>query len=330
MSGLDTMSTRLKYAGGNRQVDRMNEDKLRSLKKALLYSYQSATAILADGREFRCLINPDQIKNIYDNKYISIPFEDICLNEKEISADGKIQIRKTTEGLQEIGMKPGDVFTWKENGTDWLVYLRRLEETAYFRAEIRRCRYTVTIDDTEYKCYVARPSTNEIDWRHQQEKLWNDIDYTLQMYITKDEKTEMFFHRFHIIDINGKPWEIQSIDNMSSEGIIIVYLKEWYQNSIEKAKAEEDAAAEVTSIITEDEPIIEGPTAVYPYDKKTYTIKNAENGTWVIGSSKAKILQQDETTVYIEIITGRSGNFELKYIRENEEDIVLNITIQSL
>lgn len=37
MSGLDTMSTRLKYAGGNRQVDRMNEDKLRSLKKALLY-----------------------------------------------------------------------------------------------------------------------------------------------------------------------------------------------------------------------------------------------------------------------------------------------------
>lgn len=118
MSGLDTMSTRLKYAGGDRQVNRMNEDKLRSLKKALLYSYQSATAILADGREFRCLINPDQIKNIYDNKYISIPFEDICLNEKEISADGKIQIRKTTEGLQEIGMKPGDVFTWKENGTD--------------------------------------------------------------------------------------------------------------------------------------------------------------------------------------------------------------------
>ena len=110
----------------------------------------------------------------------------------------------------------------------------------------------------------------------------------------------------------------------------MVYLKEWYQNSIEKAKAEEDAAAEVTSITTEDEPAIEGPTAVYPYDKKTYIIKNAENGTWVIGSSKAKILQQDNTTVYIEITTGRSGNFELKYIRENEEDIVLNITIQSL
>ena len=117
---------------------------------------------------------------------------------------------------------------------------------------------------------------------------------------------------------------------MSSEGIIIVYLKEWYQNSIEKAKAKEDTAAAVVPVITEDEPSIEGPITVYPYDKKTYTIKNAENGTWVIGSSKAKILQQDETTAYIEITTGRSGKFELKYIRENEEDIVLNINIQSL
>lgn len=322
MSGLDSLAARLQYYGGDRQINRMNEDKLRTLKKALLYSYQSATACLSDGRKFRCLINPDHIKNTYDNKYISIPFKDICLNEKEI--------KKTSEGLQEIGMKPGDVFTWVENGTDWLVYLRRLEETAYFRAEIRRCKYAVTIDNTEYKCYVARSSVNEIDWRHQSEKLWNDIDYTLQMYITKDEKTEAFFHRFSTIKINGKPWEVQSIDSISSDGIIIVYLKEWYQNSIAEAKAEEDAAIEVSSIISQNQAVIIGPTAVYPYDKKSYTIQNAEGGTWVIGSTKAKILEQDESTVYVEIVTGRSGNFELKYIRENEEDITLNITIQSL
>ena len=71
-------------------------------------------------------------------------------------------------------------------------------------------------------------------------------------------------------------------------------------------------------------------TEKYSYDKKTYTIRNAENGTWVIGSSKAKILQQDDTTAYIEVTTGRSGKFELKYVRDNEEDIILNITIQSL
>ena len=280
MSGLENLTMRLNFRGGNRQVDRMNADKLKSLKSALLYSYQSATAKLADGREFRCLINPDKIKNTYDNKYISIPFWDICLNEKEISEDGKIKIQKTSEGLQEIGLKPGDVFTWKENGTDWLVYLRRLEETAYFRAEIRRCKYTVDIDGEKYKCYAARPSTNEIDWRHQSEKLWNDIDYTLQMYITKDEKTEAFFHRFMVIDVNNKPWEVQSIDNMSSDGIIIVYLKEWYQNSIEKAKAEEDAEIPPKPVPAETDPQIVGPAACYPYDKLTYTIEGQFNSTF--------------------------------------------------
>lgn len=322
MSGLDNLKSRLSYAGGVRQITRMNEDKLRSLKKALIYSYQSATALLADGREFRCLINSDKIKNLYDDKIISIPFEDVCLNKERKG--------KMTEGIEEIGMKPGDVFTWKENETDWLVYLRRWEETAYFRAEIRRCKYTVTIDGTEYKCYAGRPSVNEIDWRREREKLWNDIDYTLEMYITKDEKTEAFFHRFAIIDVNNQPWEVQSIDSMSSDGIIIVYLKEWYKNTIEKEKAEEDAEMLIPDPIDEDEPTIVGPAAIYPYDKKTYTIENAEGGKWVIGSQKAKILEQDEQMVKIEVTSGRSGEFELKYVRENEENISLKITIKSL
>ena len=60
------------------------------MKKALLYSYQAATATLADGREFRCLINPDKTKPAYDNKIISIPYKDVCLN--------KPRVGKTTEG----------------------------------------------------------------------------------------------------------------------------------------------------------------------------------------------------------------------------------------
>ena len=333
MSGLDTLKTRLGFVGGNRQIDRMNRDKLNSLKKALLYSYQSATAVLADGREFRCLINPDRLKNTYDDKIISIPFEDICLNKEK-------ENETTSEGIEEIGMKPGDVFTWKENGTDWLVFLKRFEETAYFRAEIRRCKYSVTIDDNEYKCYAARPLVNEIDWRHQSDKLWNDIDYTLQMYITKDEITEAFFHRFAVIKVNGQPWEVQSIDSMSSDGIIIIYLKEWYKNTIQEQKEEEEKQNAESAVSDEETvnndiidvslPTIIGPAAVYPYDKKTYIIENATNGRWDIGSQKAKIIDQDESMVKIEIISGRSGNFELKYIRENEEDIIFPIEIKSL
>ena len=197
MSGLDNMQTRINYSGGKRQVDRMNENKLKSLKKALLYSYQSATALLVDGREFRCLINPDKLKNEYDNKIISIPFKDICLNADRVG--------KTSEGEVEIGIKAGDVFTWKENNSDWLVYLQRLEETAYFRAEIRRCRYTVEINGVQYKVYACGPREEEIVWNKLKGTQWNDLNYSLEMYITKDENTEEYFHRFEKLELNNLP-----------------------------------------------------------------------------------------------------------------------------
>jgi len=322
MSGIEDLSTRLNYRGGAQQVPRMNEDKLDALKKALIRSYQSATAILADGREFRCLINPDHLKNVYDDKIVSIPFKDVCLNADRIG--------KRIEGEVEIGMKPGDVFTWKETNTDWLVFLQRLEETAYFRAEIRRCKYTVEVGEDTYKCYAARPSTNEIDWRVQKEKIWNDIDYNLQMYITKDEKTEAFFHRFTVVKVNGKPWEVQAIDNMSSDGIIILALKEWYQNSIAEAAEQEKKDKEQPVIIKKGDPYIVGDNVVYPYEVKEYTIMNMEGGEWVLGSTKAKILQQNPKTAKIEITTGRSGKFILKYVKYGFEDVELDITIESL
>ena len=79
MSGLDNLNTRLRYYGGNQQ-GRMNADKLKGLRKALLYSYQAVTLIMPlregedEPRKFRALINPDKTKNDYDQKIVSIPF----------------------------------------------------------------------------------------------------------------------------------------------------------------------------------------------------------------------------------------------------------------
>ena len=66
---IESMKNRLKYYGGGNQVDRMNRDKLKSLKDALTKSYQAAIARFSDGREFRCLINPDKLTF---NEYIKI------------------------------------------------------------------------------------------------------------------------------------------------------------------------------------------------------------------------------------------------------------------
>lgn len=110
----------------------------------------------------------------------------------------------------------------------------------------------------------------------------------------------------------------------------MVLLKEYYNNTIEKEIAEEKQELKQEVVIGKDEPQIEGLKTVYPYDEVEYTIKNINGGIWEINSTKATIINQTETAVLVAITTGRSGEFELKYKRENEEDIVLNITIESL
>lgn len=157
MSSYDNLSKRLRYHGGDTE-GRMRRDKLVGLQRSLFNSYQAETAILEDGREFKCLINPDKTKGDYDNKMISIPYEDICLNPQESKK------QKTTEGIEVIGMKPGDVFTWKETNTHWLVYLEYLHEDAYFRAEIRRCDQQVQVGEKNYWAYIRGPVETSIQW----------------------------------------------------------------------------------------------------------------------------------------------------------------------
>lgn len=322
MSGLENLETRLNYNGGKNQQTRMNESKLRSLKKALLYSYQAATAVLVDKREFKCLINPDKLKTDYDDNIISIPFSDICLNAERIG--------KTAEGIQVIGMKAGDVFTWKENNTKWLVYLPILEETAYFRAKIRKCNYTIEIDDKTYDICLAGPSERMIDWVKKNIEVFNKENYTASLYVTKDETTSAFFHRFNIIKINNKPWEIQAIDDLSIEGVIEVALKETYQNTIEE-EVEKERNEEIESApVIRSSVYIDGPDITFPYGEESYTVIGASGGTWELDTNKVIIRNQTDTTVDIEVVTGKSGNFTLKYKRENEDDIELFVTIESL
>ena len=321
MSGLENLNKRLNFRGGN-QEGRMQQRKLETLKKALIYSYQAATAKLSDGREFRCLINPDKIKENYDDKIISIPFKDICLNTERIG--------KTNEGQVKIGMKAGDVFEWKETETYWLVYLQRLEEDAYFRAEIRRCQHEIEVNGTKYKVYVRGPGGADISWHTKQTTLsWNDLNYDAVMYITKDETTINAFHRFNIIELAGKPWEVQMVDKLTTEGIITINLKEYYQNSI-KEEAEEKLQE-----IEEQKPVAEslilGDKTVYPYDEKTYSIAaEISGGEWIVSNKKAVILEQNEKIVKLAIVWGKSGSFDILYRREGFEDIVLPIEIKSL
>lgn len=327
MSALDNLKKRLDYGGGANQESRMNLDKLRSLKKALLYSYQAQTAILKDNREFRCLINHDKLKEDYDDKIISIPYDDICLNADQFQG-------KTSEATQHIGMQVGDTFTWKETNTRWIVIQEILEENAYFRATIRKADDEIIINGTSYYGYLGKWSREQL-WHTKQNTSWSEMGYEVVLYITRDETTENFFSRFKKVNINNRLWEVQMVNDITSDTMLIIYLKEAFTNEFEpidnslenQNKTDEEQEEQQSEIILT--PYIEGVDFGYPFDTLKYTIKNADNGVWLLSNLKAKISEEDNQNVSITIVSAKSGTVDLIY-RINNEDVVKTITIKSL
>ena len=309
---LELLNKRLQYQGGN-QEQRFINDKLRGLKKALLYSYQAATATLSDGKEFRCLINPDKNKPAYDNKILSIPYKDICLNAPRVG--------KTSEGEIDIDIKPGDVFTWKETNTHWLVYLEYIEEDAYFRSEIRRCDQEVKIEDNSYWVYIRGPVETSIEWTQKTGIEWNTLNYSLVMYITADETTNNYFERFKTIKIldprynKEKTWQVVGVDPYYGDGIIQVFLDEYFENSIADAvAAEKPAEAGKENPVDETAAYIDGPTEVQQYSKAYYEIHNAKEGHWYLKwKDKEQDLKSSLKIIPLNISIGELGTFTLIY-----------------
>ena len=304
---LDTLNKRLMFLGGNAE-GRFQEDKLRTLKKALYLSYQAMTVKLADGREFRALLNPDKINPDYDNKVLSIPYRDKNLISGE---------------QEDIGIKPGDIFTWKETNTQWLVYLENLEEDAYFRAECRRCAdEEIDLGGRKYRGYVRGPVEGEIDWNQKAGIVWNTPNNSLIMFIPKDEYSLDYLSRFQKVKFDNKVWEVQVINTIYGNGIIQVHLKEYYIDAYEEDNKDPDIPVPESKIV--------GPAQLYPYDVAKYSISDGLVGTWSIDSNKVKIKEvTEDNEVIIEILTGKSGEFNVLYTTDTEV-ISYPVVIKSL
>lgn len=332
MSGLDNLKTRLEYRGGITAEGRFQKDKLESLRKALLYSYQAETAVI-NGKMFRCLLNTDKQKADYDCKILSIPYEDICLgeyNEETAEVSYKESDGLTSKGMIPTGIKAGEVFLWKETNTHWLVCLQFLEEDSYFRGEVYKCKEEpIEINGKKYYVYIRGPIETTIQWRQKSNISWNDINYSLIMYITKNEDTLDYFHRFKQVKIGKNMWEVKTVDPYAADGIIEVCLGEWYNNEFieeQEKPIESDENVDELQI-----PRIEGPEIVHPFDIVEYTIVGFNKGQWSISSNKkANFIKSEGNVITIEIITGKSGKFDLTYTSEDNQSVTLPIEIKSL
>ena len=317
MSGINNLKKRINYHGGQGQQSRMIADKLKSLESALASSYQAGTIKITDGRTFKGLMNPNQVTMDVDDKILSIPFKGLCL-ESNMKEDTNIQI--------------GQTFEWKETKTHWIVYSQYLNEIAYFRGEVRKCEdEALEINGKRFYYCLKGPTEQEIDWEKSKHFIFNNLNYTLEIHISKTKETAELFHRFKKLklpfknsegEIEFRPFEVQAIDDISLPGLITAYLKEDFNNKW--------AAPESVDPVIDESPIV-GPIEVYPYDIVSYEIQGAQGGHWALSNKRAAIVSGvTENKVTVEIVTGKSGDFSLIYKQEGKEDIVKNISILSL
>lgn len=305
---LGTMSKRLQANGGYHQQERMIFDKKRSLDRALLNSYQAADIMLLGrtGRACRALINPDKLKQDYDDKILSVNFD--------------------------YGVKEGDIFEWVGTGTYWLVYLKDLDELAYFRSEIRRCRYEIAWKDengNQYSTYAAvrGPVETKINYIQKHGISVDNPNHTLHILMPLTEESKAYFIRYSKFYLQDDEtcWRVNATDYISTPGILEITAQEYYANKDEDDIEEGIVGGLIVDPIdpNPEEDLIEGETFIKPKKVYTYNYTGANEADWSIDKKyPVEIIEKSNSTIKLKWIATMSGQFELKHGEEEKTIIV--------
>lgn len=256
MNCLDLMELRLKRAS---QQDRMIIDKRKSLDKAILYSYQGARVRKLDEETtVPALINPNQVKQDYDDKIISVGFE--------------------------YNFEPGTIFEWVA-GTKWLIYLQDLTELAYFRGNIRKCNYEISwknADGSVSSTPVALrgPKETKIDSSIQEDISVDSPNHTLNILMPSTEETLAYFKRYARFFFKDKCWRVEGVDSISMKNIIEIDATEYYANKDTDDLENGIADGAILSPIEPTESAIKGESFIKPKMTYKYEYTGTEIGDW--------------------------------------------------
>ena len=303
IEGVIDAEIRLQQAGGNRQQERMIKDKRRSLDHAVWNSYQSAEVVktnAADRKSVRALINPNKLKQDYDDKIISVGYE--------------------------YNFRCGDVFEWIGTNTKWLIYLQDLTELAYFRGDIRKCSYEIVWQDEEgeHKTYAAvrGPVETKINFIQKHGISVDTPNHSLSLLMPKNDYTMEYFKRYKKFYLQGDDtcWRVEATDWISTPGILEVIAVEYYAN-----ETEDDIEAGIVGGLIEvpQDPNIEagtmqilGETFIKIKKGYQYTFDGTLASEWFVDKRYPVVLTpdpKDARNVTVQWISSYSGQFELHY-----------------
>ena len=318
MNSLDLMRARLRYRGGESQQDRMIKDKRETLDRVVLYSYQGANVRKFDSETVeRALINPNTVKQDYDDKTISIGYE--------------------------YGYKPGTIFEWVNTGTKWLIYLQDLTELAYFKGDIRKCSYEIKWKNEEGNIVssyasVIGPSEAKIDTTNKDSASIDLPNHSLKLMLPANEEVLKYFKRYSKFYIQplkkgDSPicWRVEATDTISMPGIIELTAYEYYINEQEDNVKEgivdawgEEIPEPQIDILGE---VFIKPKKAYIYEYKGETIENAK---WYYDSTLPIEADINNTTITIKWKASYTGQFVLSFGETEETAIKKTIVVESL
>ena len=310
--GIKNQDIRLQHNGGSTQQKRMISDKLRSLDRAVNYSYQGADVIKIDstaGHTVKALINPNKLKQDYDDKIISIRY------------DHKFNV--------------GDVFYWSGTNTYWLIYLQDLTELAYFRGDIRKCSHEIAWEDEDglHRTYAAirGPVETKINYIQKHGISADTPNYSLHILMPKTDSAVKYFQRYSKFYLQGDEmkvcWRVEASDWISMPGILEINAVEYYSNEIEDDIENGIVGGLIAEPVSPNKEAIEetiiGETFIKP--KKTYEFIFNGNliSEWKVDKNIPVRLEQDGKTVKVCWLDTYSGQFDLYYGNAYKKTIVV-------
>lgn len=270
IAGINALAKYLYAAGGPAQQSRMITDKRKTLDRVIKYSYQGAFVqrIGEKTKPAPALINPNKLKQDYDDKILSIGFE--------------------------YDFQPGDIFEWCQTGTYWLIYLQDLTELAYFRGDIRKCSHQIVwIDEQnkEHKTYAAirGPVETKINYIQKHTISLDEPNYSLNILMPLTDESLNYFKRynkFYLQNDNKKVcWRVEAVDWISTPGILEITAVEYYANKSEDDIENGLVGALIAKKIDPNEgdltQIISGETFIKPKKEYSYICnKIIPDGKW--------------------------------------------------
>lgn len=309
-NSLNLMKARLRIRGGEIQQDRMIKDKREALNKAVLYSYQGANVRKLDSETAeRALINPNIIKQDYDDKTISIGYE--------------------------YGYKPGTIFDWINTGTKWLIYLQDLTELAYFKGNIRKCSYEIKWKNTEGKLLstfasVIGPSEAKIDTTNKDSASIDMPNHSLKLMLPANEEVLKYFKRYSKFYIQplkkgDSPvcWRVEATDTISMPGIIELTAYEYYINEQEDNVQDGIVDAWGDEIPEPQDSDIIGEVFIKPKKSYTYKYTGEEDAEWLFDSRLPIETHINNKEITIKWKASYTGQFVLSFGEKSKKTIVV-------